>query len=131
MLLEKLLMKVVMLLCVCMCRKLDTSVDALLEEFKEAWKPEMGEYSRKLVEFCSSKALRQGPACESISDSSFSRFTFDMMLAWQMPSSADEESYMVHLLYLIRLCRQHKQHILNILVYFCTISSFFLMVYMI
>ncbi|XP_056688788.1 uncharacterized protein [Spinacia oleracea] len=75
-------------------RKLDTSVDALLEEFKEAWKPEMGEYSRKLVEFCSSKALRQGPACESISDSSFSRFTFDMMLAWQMPSSADEESYM-------------------------------------
>uniref|UniRef100_A0A803MJV1 Uncharacterized protein n=2 Tax=Chenopodium quinoa TaxID=63459 RepID=A0A803MJV1_CHEQI len=56
----------------------------------------MGEYSRKLVEFCCSKAVRQGPACgedDYISDSSFSRFTFDMMLAWQMPSSADEESY--------------------------------------
>ncbi|XP_021726881.1 uncharacterized protein LOC110694029 [Chenopodium quinoa] len=76
--------------------KLHTSVDALLEEYKGVWKPEMGEYSRKLVEFCCSKAVRQGPACgedDYISDSSFSRFTFDMMLAWQMPSSADEESY--------------------------------------
>ncbi|KMT11301.1 hypothetical protein BVRB_5g109840 isoform A [Beta vulgaris subsp. vulgaris] len=77
--------------------KLDTSVDALLEEYKGVWKPELGDYSRKLIEYCCSKALRQGPGCgveESISDSSFSRLTFDMMLAWQRPSSADEESYM-------------------------------------
>lgn len=79
---------------------MDTSVDALLEDYKGVWKPELGEYSRKLIEYCCSKALRQGPGCgveESISDSSFSRLTFDMMLAWQRPSSADEESYMVHL----------------------------------
>ncbi|XP_051150624.1 uncharacterized protein LOC127265021 isoform X2 [Andrographis paniculata] len=30
---------------------------------------------------------------ETISDGSFSRFTFDMMLAWEMPTSAQEASY--------------------------------------
>lgn len=73
--------------------KLDTSVEALLEEYKETWKPGMGEYSRKLVEYCCSKALKHGTQ-EAISDSSFSRFTFDMMLAWQMPSSDNEQSFM-------------------------------------
>ncbi|XP_074270886.1 uncharacterized protein LOC141594777 [Silene latifolia] len=76
--------------------KLDTDVEALVDEFGAAWKPEVGEYSRKLVEYSCSKALRHESYCgkqESISDSSFSRFTFDMMLAWQMPTAADQQSY--------------------------------------
>ncbi|KAH7855110.1 hypothetical protein Vadar_021343 [Vaccinium darrowii] len=74
---------------------LDTSVDALVEEFEKSWNPEMGDYSRKLVEYCSSRALSR-MCCnieELINDGMFSRFTFDMMLAWEMPSSEDEESY--------------------------------------
>ncbi|GFZ09318.1 ArgH [Actinidia rufa] len=76
-------------------RKLDTSVDALVEEFEEFWKPEMGEYSRKLVEFCCSKALIS-MCCnieELINNESFNRFTFEMMRAWERPSYEDEESY--------------------------------------
>lgn len=86
------------------CRKLDTRVDELAEEFESEWKklpPETSgdgySYSRKFVEFCSAKAL--AVVCqniqEKISDGSFSRFTFDMMLAWEAPSSADEEASMV------------------------------------
>ncbi|PHT33385.1 hypothetical protein CQW23_25185 [Capsicum baccatum] len=52
-------------------------------------------YSRKLVEFCCSKGLTD--VCskleETLVDGSFSRITFDMMLAWEMPSSADEERH--------------------------------------
>lgn len=57
----------------------------------------MDGYSKKLVEFCCKKALALlcGTIDETISDGSFSRFTFDMMLAWEMPSSADEESLSV------------------------------------
>lgn len=53
----------------------------------------LGEYSRKLVEYCASNALMKlcGDMHEKVSDGSFSRFTFDVMLAWQMPDSADEE----------------------------------------
>uniref|UniRef100_A0A2N9F5Q5 Uncharacterized protein n=1 Tax=Fagus sylvatica TaxID=28930 RepID=A0A2N9F5Q5_FAGSY len=76
--------------------KLDTSVDKLVEEFEAGWKPETSGYSRKFMEFCSAKALTD--MCqnieEKISDGSFSRFTFDMMLAWEMPSVADEEPRM-------------------------------------
>ncbi|XP_041026191.1 uncharacterized protein LOC121266443 [Juglans microcarpa x Juglans regia] len=84
--------------------KLGTSVDKLVEEFEaEYWKPDeistsnisSNGYSRKLVEFCSAKAFEQ-ETCqnieEKINDGSFSRFTFDMMIAWEMPSSADEEA---------------------------------------
>lgn len=79
-------------------RKLDTSVDRILvEEFEAEWKPEIGSYSRKFVEYCSAKALTD--MCqnieEKISDGSFNRLTFDMMLAWEMPSSEDEESHAV------------------------------------
>ncbi|KAL1545955.1 hypothetical protein AAHA92_22620 [Salvia divinorum] len=76
-------------------QKLDTSVDILVEEFERGWKPQMDGYSKKLVEFCCSKALALmcGTIDETISDGSFSRFTFDMMLAWEMPSSSDEESH--------------------------------------
>ncbi|KAJ7971929.1 DUF639 family protein [Quillaja saponaria] len=78
----------------CTNRKLDTSVDKLVEEFEVGWKPEIGNHGRKLVEFCSAKALCD--MCpnieEKISDGSYSRFTFDMMLAWEMPEYTDDES---------------------------------------
>ncbi|KAK2982110.1 hypothetical protein RJ640_023392 [Escallonia rubra] len=77
------------------CRKIGTSVDE--QEFESLWKPEASGYSRKLIEFYCSKALNV-MCCdiqEEISDGSFSRFTFDMMLAWEMPCSDDEESYKV------------------------------------
>ncbi|XP_030927533.1 uncharacterized protein LOC115953854 [Quercus lobata] len=76
--------------------KLDTSTDNLVEEFEAGWNPETNGYSRKFVEFCSAKSLTY--MCqnieENISNGSFSRFTFDMMLAWEMPSSTDEEACM-------------------------------------
>ncbi|ONK68871.1 uncharacterized protein A4U43_C05F16910 [Asparagus officinalis] len=74
---------------------LDTSVDALVQDFELGLKPEVDNYSRKLVEFCSSKAL-EVLCCntgERIGNGSLSRFTFDMMLSWETPSSADDESY--------------------------------------
>ncbi|GAV91622.1 DUF639 domain-containing protein [Cephalotus follicularis] len=75
--------------------KLDTSVEKMEEEFEAQWSPKTGDYSRKFVEYCCSKAIVD--MCQSIEekirDGSFSRFTFDMMLAWEMPSSADEESH--------------------------------------
>ncbi|KAL0346919.1 UNVERIFIED_CONTAM: hypothetical protein Scaly_1707900 [Sesamum calycinum] len=78
-----------------MVRKLGSSVDLLIEEFEREWEPQMSGYSRKLVEFCSSKALMVmcGVIDDTITDGSFSRFTFDMMLAWETPSSEEEESY--------------------------------------
>ncbi|KAL5770264.1 hypothetical protein ACOSP7_014418 [Xanthoceras sorbifolium] len=75
--------------------KLDTSVDSLVEEFEAEWKPEIGGYSRKFVEYCSAKALTD--MCqnieEKISDGLFSRISFDMMVAWEMPSFEDEEAH--------------------------------------
>lgn len=81
-------------------RRLGTSVDELVHEFEDGWDPKMGCYSRKLVEFCCSRALTD--VCskleETLVDGSFSRITFDMMLAWQMPSSADEDRHSVNVL---------------------------------
>ncbi|XWS64886.1 hypothetical protein CRYUN_Cryun05aG0042700 [Craigia yunnanensis] len=78
-------------------RELGTSVDLLVEEFEAGWKPEVGDsssYSRKLVEFCSSEALIK--LCQNIEEricnGSYSRFTYDMMLAWEKPTAVDEES---------------------------------------
>lgn len=74
----------------------------LVEEFEAEWKkvpPEASGngYSRKFVEFCSAKALTV--VCqniqEKITDGSFTRFTFDMMLAWEKPSYSDDEPSMV------------------------------------
>ncbi|KAI3738437.1 hypothetical protein L2E82_28469 [Cichorium intybus] len=74
--------------------RLDTSANELVEEFESGWKPDMGGYSRKLVEYCAAKVLNE--MCrnleEVIREGVFSRFTFDMMLAWEIPGSADEES---------------------------------------
>ncbi|KAL8483838.1 hypothetical protein ACS0TY_026505 [Phlomoides rotata] len=75
--------------------EVDVSVDILNQEFEREWEGGIDGYSRKLVEFCCKRALPVmcGSIDETISDASFSRFTFDMMLAWEMPSSADEESH--------------------------------------
>ncbi|XP_008244124.1 PREDICTED: uncharacterized protein LOC103342292 [Prunus mume] len=92
--------------------KLETPVEKLVEEFETIWKADEtapvghnitatnnnnNSYGRKFVEFCSAKVLQTRDICktieEKIADGSFSRFTFDMMLAWEMPASADEESF--------------------------------------
>ncbi|CAN4124825.1 unnamed protein product [Withania somnifera] len=78
--------------------RLGTSVNELVHEFEDGWEPKIGTYSRKFVEFCCSKALTDvcSKLGETLVDGSFSRITFDMMLAWQMPSSADEERHSEH-----------------------------------
>ncbi|XP_009626959.1 uncharacterized protein [Nicotiana tomentosiformis] len=75
--------------------RLGTSVDELVDEFEAGWEPNMEGYSRKLVEFCCSRALTYicSKLEETLVDGSFSRITFDMMLAWEMPSSIDEERH--------------------------------------
>ncbi|CAH9081414.1 unnamed protein product [Cuscuta europaea] len=76
---------------------LGKSVEEIVIEFEVGWDASEKGYSKKLLEFSCSKALakmfRQSTHDAILDSSSFSRFTFDMMLAWNMPSSADEESY--------------------------------------
>ncbi|XP_020591575.1 uncharacterized protein LOC110032324 isoform X2 [Phalaenopsis equestris] len=78
---------------------LNTSEDALINEFDKSLKASVDNCSRSFVEFCSSKAIEK-LCCEigeKISHGKFTRFTFDMMLAWQFPSNKDEEySYSVY-----------------------------------
>ncbi|KAH0684478.1 hypothetical protein KY289_022230 [Solanum tuberosum] len=81
---------------ICRCaRKLNTTVDELVHEFEAGWDPNMEGYSRKLVEFCCSKALTDmcSKLQEMIDNGDFIRFTFDMMLAWEIPSSTEEETH--------------------------------------
>lgn len=71
-----------------------------MKEFECQWKPgsTVGTYSKKFVEFCNSKVTSR--VCENIleriKDGSFTRLTFDMMLAWQQPDADDNESYKVY-----------------------------------
>nr|GMD21963.1 uncharacterized protein LOC109156879 [Ipomoea batatas]GMD24891.1 uncharacterized protein LOC109156879 [Ipomoea batatas] len=76
-------------------RTLDISVEGLVDEFEIGWEADEKGYSRKLVEFSCSKALARmfSDPHGAVLDAFFSRFTFDMMLAWEMPTSADEQSY--------------------------------------
>ncbi|XP_049392690.1 uncharacterized protein LOC125857068 isoform X1 [Solanum stenotomum] len=81
---------------ICRCaKKLGTTVDELVHEFEAGWDPNMEGYSRKLVEFCCSKALTDmcSKLQEMIDNGDFIRFTFDMMLAWEIPSSTEEETH--------------------------------------
>ncbi|KAL9668259.1 hypothetical protein QQ045_002638 [Rhodiola kirilowii] len=73
--------------------RLGSSVDTLVEDFEAGWTSEMENYTRLLIEFCGCKALSVIATNieEEISDGSFSRFTFDMMLAWETPTSTEEE----------------------------------------
>ncbi|PON94289.1 hypothetical protein TorRG33x02_100270 [Trema orientale] len=82
--------------------KVGSSVEELVEEFEsvvwnnnEEQQGSYGEgYSRRFVEYCSGKAVKEfcQKVDDKIADGSFARFTFDVMLAWEMPSSADEEA---------------------------------------
>ncbi|CAE6001153.1 unnamed protein product [Arabidopsis arenosa] len=78
-------------------QEIETTIDELVEEFECQWKPGSteGTYSKKFVEFCNSKVTSR--VCENIleriKDGSFTRLTFDMMLAWQQPDADDKESY--------------------------------------
>ncbi|KAL7596059.1 hypothetical protein Lser_V15G28586 [Lactuca serriola] len=76
--------------------KLKTSVSVLVKDFDSKWKGEKKQYSRKLVEYCSSKALYE--ICkdmeQTIREGTFSRLSFDMMLAWEKPACADEQAQM-------------------------------------
>nr|XP_043613825.1 uncharacterized protein LOC122585767 [Erigeron canadensis] len=77
--------------------KLEKPVSGLVEEFEKVSKGEIKRenYSRKLVEFCCSKTLYE--VCkdveQSIREGTFSRLTFDMMLAWETPTSLDAQSH--------------------------------------
>lgn len=73
----------------------------------------VGSYAGKFVEFCSAKAvseLCQNNIQEKIADGIFTRFTFDMMLASEMPASdAQHQSFTVsffslNLFYQIYMC---------------------------
>ncbi|GMI94261.1 hypothetical protein like AT2G21720 [Hibiscus trionum] len=72
--------------------ELVTSVDHLVEEFEAGWNTDVGDYSRKFIEFCCSKAIVK--LCQNIEErlnnGSFSRFTYDMMLAWENPSASQD-----------------------------------------
>ncbi|XP_031124244.1 uncharacterized protein LOC116026957 [Ipomoea triloba] len=77
-------------------QKLDTSVDALVAESEGGgYEADVKVYSRKIVEVCCSKALTGifSYPDNCILDDSFSRFTFNMMLAWEMPSLEHEGLY--------------------------------------
>ncbi|CAL9074320.1 unnamed protein product, partial [Musa acuminata var. zebrina] len=80
------------LLCRC-AETLDTSLDSLVEDFERGFKPVLDNYSRRLVEFCCSKAIETicSNVGDRIKDGSFSQFTYDMMLAWESPSSTNSE----------------------------------------
>ncbi|CAN6900869.1 unnamed protein product [Brassica oleracea] len=73
-----------------------STIDEIVEEFECQWKPAEATYSKKFVEFCDSKAMSR--VCqnipERIKDGSFTRLTFDMMLAWQQPDVNDNESHL-------------------------------------
>lgn len=73
-------------------------MSVLVKDFDSKWKGEKKQYSRKLVEYCSSKALYE--ICkdmeQTIREGTFSRLSFDMMLAWEKPACADEQAQMVH-----------------------------------
>ncbi|KAI4381606.1 hypothetical protein MLD38_007667 [Melastoma candidum] len=73
--------------------KLGASADGLIEEFEDERSPDTLGYSRRFVEFCCSKVVRQmcSEIGECLGEEPFSRFTFDMMLAWENPEQADKD----------------------------------------
>ncbi|KAF8720400.1 hypothetical protein HU200_023903 [Digitaria exilis] len=74
---------------------LGRSVNDLVADFELGLKTAaVDNYSRKLVEFCGLQALQiitSHDIGEKISDGSLSRFTFDMMLAWEAPTPSDQQ----------------------------------------
>uniref|UniRef100_J3LK64 GRAM domain-containing protein n=1 Tax=Oryza brachyantha TaxID=4533 RepID=J3LK64_ORYBR len=76
-------------------RTLGRGVDELVSDFELGLKTAaVDNYSRRLVEFCSLQALQIITSVDigdKIHDGSFSRFTFDMMLAWETPTPSDQQ----------------------------------------
>ncbi|GJM93745.1 hypothetical protein PR202_ga10330 [Eleusine coracana subsp. coracana] len=74
---------------------LDRSVSDLIADFELGLKTAaVDSYPRRLVEFCSLQSLQiitSRDLGDKISDGSFSRFTFDMMLAWETPTPSDQQ----------------------------------------
>ncbi|KAL5219470.1 hypothetical protein ABZP36_020154 [Zizania latifolia] len=74
---------------------LDKSVDEIVADFELGLKTAaVDNYSRRLVEFCSLQALQVITSLDlgdKIHDGSLSRFTFDMMLAWETPTPSDQQ----------------------------------------
>ncbi|XP_052150342.1 uncharacterized protein LOC127768746 [Oryza glaberrima] len=74
---------------------LDRSVDELVADFELGLKTAaVDNYSRRLVEFCILQALQVVTSVDlgdKIHDGSLSRFTFDMMLAWETPTPSDQQ----------------------------------------
>ncbi|AES80902.2 DUF639 family protein [Medicago truncatula] len=77
-------------------QKLEISVEKLVEDFEQGWTPDAGNYCKNLVEFGSGKALTQ--MCrnieEEINNGSFSRLSYDIMLAWERPTYYDDDEHM-------------------------------------
>ncbi|KAF3339279.1 hypothetical protein FCM35_KLT16750 [Carex littledalei] len=74
---------------------LNTKPESLVKEFESGLKPGVDNYSRRLVEFCSLKAL-EPLSCnlsEKINNGEFSRFTYDMMLAWEKPTPLPDKHH--------------------------------------
>ncbi|KAJ1409103.1 hypothetical protein SESBI_22994 [Sesbania bispinosa] len=75
---------------------LEISEEKLVEDFERGWNPDTGNYCKNLVEFSSGKAVSE--MCqnieEGINNGTFSRLTYDMMLAWERPSYYDEADFM-------------------------------------
>ncbi|KAL6645206.1 hypothetical protein ACP70R_016814 [Stipagrostis hirtigluma subsp. patula] len=74
---------------------LDRSVNDLIADFELGLKTAaVDSYSRRLVEFCSLQALQiitSHDLGDKINEGSLSRFTFDMMLAWETPTPSDQQ----------------------------------------
>lgn len=74
---------------------LDRSVDDLVADFELDLKTvAVDNYSRRLVEYCSLQALQSLTSPDlgdAIHEGSLSRFTFDMMLAWETPTPSDQQ----------------------------------------
>uniref|UniRef100_A0ACD5TUU6 Uncharacterized protein n=1 Tax=Avena sativa TaxID=4498 RepID=A0ACD5TUU6_AVESA len=74
---------------------LHKSVDDLVADFESGLKTAaLDNYSRRLVEYCSLQALQSVTSPDlgdAIHEGSLSRFTFDMMLAWETPTPSDQQ----------------------------------------
>lgn len=78
---------------------MDKSVDEMATDFELGLKTAaVDSYSRRLVEFCSLQALQvitSPDLGDKIHEGSLSRFSFDMMLAWETPTPSDQQITMV------------------------------------
>lgn len=107
-------------------RALNTKPESLVKEFESGLKPGVDDYSRRLVEFCSLKAL-EPLSCnlsEKINNGEFSRFTYDMMLAWEKPTPLPDKHRTMVNNFLI-LCMGS-----NFLIFFCNSQNWMIILFL-